>query len=918
MAKFRINNEPVITIPEGVTEIFLDDFSGCDKLEKIVFENKKCKVLWSPEYSDHDLSLTPIQIASLYPMMEQQGFIKFVLTPEMWDKLSPEIRADIFLSRRSKAIRDLYHFARPAEIGEIIVKRLSEKPSSKNCEAAASFAAEYYTLMPKDLSEKLYIGLKSAKTGSKAISMLESDTAFMAFLNEKSAIPLSPVEQKVLDILMDQKTSSKIKGVGFNLKKYYGLDSNELPVVIDINGNTVSALVMSWLLTVHECWEPYGKTVGYCDEAYEKPGIYPELQEVVSLLDPESFQQALIKLAAEYRKWEQKYGSDLRYPICRYADDKTIEVLISGDMPFYPAVYSTTKAALLLVAKDKNYLHNYAKIRGIDEDTVRDQFIMLESETAFMAFLNEKSEIPPDPVEQKVLDILMDQKNSSQIQGVGFNLKKYYGLDSNELPVVTDCEGNTVSAMVLSWLLTVHEGWDPWGRWGGYCYEFYKKPGICPEAQEVVSLLDPESLQQALIKLAADYPVWKQKGSHLSYPICRYADEKTIKAVFSGGMPLDAVIYNTTKTAMLMAAKDDSLLIKYAELRGMDTDSIRAQIISGKGLDADRSKTYDLGNQIVKVRLQKDLSFTVELPDGKTAKSLPKKNADPIKYAIANKDFSELKKSIKSTIKNGINSLFADFLSGQAQNVERWKTSYPGDPLLRVIASLLVWQQGKNTFTLTESDVIDSAGNPYSLTNEDICLAYPAEMDTRDLAAWQEHFTANHLKQPFLQIWEPVRDLSKVESDRYKGIKIPYYRFMHMEKHGITFDASYDGQWIQYTTKGLRVNLEQLDYQKWWNHLEPNSIFEITEIEPIEDSNEKRYANHIIVYLDRITIRERIQKDDTQIIDFLPQFTAAQINEFISIASEANAVNVTAMLLEYKNTRYPDLDPLAEFTLDIL
>ena len=47
-----------------------------------------------------------------------------------------------------------------------------------------------------------------------------------------------------------------------------------------------------------------------------------------------------------------------------------------------------------------------------------------------------------------------------------------------------------------------------------------------------------------------------------------------------------------------------------------------------------------------------------------------------------------------------------------------------------------------------------------------------------------------------------------------------------------------------------------------------------------------------------------------------PQQTA-HINEFISVATEAHAINVTAMLMEYKNTNYPDLDPLAEFTLDL-
>lgn len=712
-----------ITIPSKITEIKLSVFSGCDILEKINFENKKCKILWDPDYDDEFINLTPIQITSLHPMMGEQGLIKFVLSPDMWEKLSPEVQADIFLSRQSKSVRDKYHIANPSILGDVIAKRLLDKPTAKVCDAAASFAVLYYPMMPKKTTEKIFNNLKTAKTGTKAVSGLESNEELMAFLNENSDYQAnsSLIEQKVMEILKEQSIPYNVPER--NLNNYYGLDLNELPEVMDTEENVVSAMVLCWLLTVHESLE-WGNT----KEIYEKPGICDEAQDVIILLNSESFQQALIKLTDVHLGGMGK-KSDLSYPICRYADEKTMEILT---------------------------------------------------------------------------------------------------------------------------------------------------------------------------KMASG---WSSSTSGKNAPALR-----TFR---------NAAKYSTTKAALLFAEKYGDL-DDYARLRGVDTDSVRDQIITDTGLDSDRSKTYDLGNQIVKVRLQNDFSFTVELPDGKTAKSLPKKNADPEKYAAANEDFSGLKKNIKKIIKNRINSLFDDFLSGRTRNAESWKGSYLGNPMLRDIASLLVWRQGDNTFTLTETDVIDSAGNLYSFTDEDVCLAYPAEMDGRDMAAWQDYFMDNHLKQPFMQIWEPVRDLSKITPDRYKGIEIPYYRFLNQEKHGISIKASYDGQWIDYDFKGLNVNLEQLDYSKYWNHLEPNSLFEIKEIKPNERSFDKRYANHIIVYLDRIMIRERIQKDDTQIVDFLPRFTAAQINEFISIATEANAVNVTAMLLEYKNTHYPDLDPLSEFTLDFL
>ena len=51
-------------------------------------------------------------------------------------------------------------------------------------------------------------------------------------------------------------------------------------------------------------------------------------------------------------------------------------------------------------------------------------------------------------------------------------------------------------------------------------------------------------------------------------------------------------------------------------------------------------------------------------------------------------------------------------------------------------------------------------------------------------------------------------------------------------------------------------------------------------------------------------------------MDLMGGFTLAQITEFIAAAQEANAVNVLAALLEYKNVNFADFDPMDEFTLE--
>ena len=50
----------------------------------------------------------------------------------------------------------------------------------------------------------------------------------------------------------------------------------------------------------------------------------------------------------------------------------------------------------------------------------------------------------------------------------------------------------------------------------------------------------------------------------------------------------------------------------------------------------------------------------------------------------------------------------------------------------------------------------------------------------------------------------------------------------------------------------------------------------------------------------------------------LDSATLAQVMQYLNLAIDNGKVNVTAELLNYKNERFPDFDPLAEFTLDDL
>lgn len=506
------------------------------------------------------------------------------------------------------------------------------------------------------------------------------------------------------------------------------------------------------------------------------------------------------------------------------------------------------------------------------------------------------------------------------------DLKNFYGITDADLPILKDTAGGDVDPIVFVWLLSAHErlvritvvdvvpAWD--------------QPGIRPEAAEIVAQLDHAVLMDALRSLGAKHlgMSGRSKQMFLAYPICRYADETLMTELTKRAPGWSSYVsgdnapalwnfryanrYSNTRAAMMFADKYKELG-EYARLRGTSEDTIRDLHLSDVGLDSAGGKSYDLGNQTVVARLQEDLSFLIELPTGKTAKSLPKKGADGEKYNAANADFSEMKKAAKSILKNRFKILFQEFLAAKERDADSWKNAYLTNPLLRRAAKLLVWVQDGNTFTLTDTAATRADGSAYEIGNGTIALAHPMDMAAEDLSAWQHYFTTHGLKQPFEQVWEPVVDPAAISADRYKGCMIPYYRFTGRENHGILVEDLDFHDYIQIALKDCDAEIQRIDQLA--HEIHPDDRFEITRF---RFRTYSRKSNHIAAYLDKITIIGRIVQDDVSIADLLNNFTLAQITEFIRIAQENNAVNVTALLLEYKNKHFSGFNPLDEFTLE--
>lgn len=252
------------------------------------------------------------------------------------------------------------------------------------------------------------------------------------------------------------------------------------------------------------------------------------------------------------------------------------------------------------------------------------------------------------------------------------------------------------------------------------------------------------------------------------------------------------LVMNDDRKAMLYFDQVGGLN-DYAKLRGMDADVLRDTVLCDFGLDEKGQCVLNTGAAEILVTLQPDLTLALfDRTANKVVKSIPKKNADEAQYKEAAEIFKDMKTNIKKVTKSRADLLFSAFLNDTSFDAASWKGSYTNNPVLRQVASLIIWTQGKILFTLAGAAATDVQGKPVELTDERIRVAHPMEMSPEDVKAWREYIVSHDLKQPFLQLWEPVIPASSVTRDRYEGALLPLYRFSGQEKHGIFLDMHSD------------------------------------------------------------------------------------------------------------------------------
>ncbi|MBQ9411732.1 MAG: DUF4132 domain-containing protein [Oscillospiraceae bacterium] len=257
--------------------------------------------------------------------------------------------------------------------------------------------------------------------------------------------------------------------------------------------------------------------------------------------------------------------------------------------------------------------------------------------------------------------------------------------------------------------------------------------------------------------------------------------------------------------------------------------------------------------------------------------------------------------------------LFRDFLSGGVHRSGRdWGKAYLGHPVLRQAAENVVWAQNGRSFLLKGTETVDAYGRPFTVADDaPVRLAHPMDLAPEETEAWRMYFHNNCLHQPFVQVEEVAHDESEICRDRYQGITVAFRDLADRDAEGIRLQAYHNN--IEIKTEHCDLAYETVlpagyDYTDMIG----------TTYARLEDFRFDVYdhqVNHVVNLLDRAAAVTLAQRDDLRLETFLPAVPERELARLIDLAAEWGSSNAMALLLEEKNHRWKQDDPLDAFAL---
>ncbi|GAB4196279.1 MAG: hypothetical protein OHK0022_13670 [Roseiflexaceae bacterium] len=245
--------------------------------------------------------------------------------------------------------------------------------------------------------------------------------------------------------------------------------------------------------------------------------------------------------------------------------------------------------------------------------------------------------------------------------------------------------------------------------------------------------------------------------------------------------------HNQVRTAARKALHDA------AGRAGLSPEDLADQITPRLGFDTRGEQTLDYGPRRFTVRLAGGLGLLLTDAAGKRLSTPPKpaKSDDPALAEAAQARWKQLKAQLKQATTLLTMRLERALISQRAWPIERWQALFLQHPLLRALATRLIWlaepssndsnsklntQNSKLIFRpLEDGSLTDAGDEPVALpASGRVRLTHPLALDEAEQAAWRQHLADYAVVQPFPQIDRPVVRVQPEERDarlwtRYGG-----------------------------------------------------------------------------------------------------------------------------------------------------
>ena len=192
-------------------------------------------------------------------------------------------------------------------------------------------------------------------------------------------------------------------------------------------------------------------------------------------------------------------------------------------------------------------------------------------------------------------------------------------------------------------------------------------------------------------------------------------------------------------------------------------------------LESNGTRIYTIGEDVYVASLNKKLSWAIkEQKTNKTCKSLPD--------ALCAKQFALLKKHYSLRISEEVKNHLSIFISGKP--IKNWAIAYRADPVLNILAQVLIWTCSNGCFIVFDGQCVDYRGEPVTIAGN-VMLAHPAEMTAEECSGWRAFLKAQKISQPFVQIEEKVIEADTITIDRYFRPTIKRDEFEKFAQMGI-------------------------------------------------------------------------------------------------------------------------------------